>query len=475
MEFKNNHRNGIYVSKIWLIHLLFTIVFVYVVFQMKAIKPTENWSKQSAYLALTMLIYQIISLKQQKKSWISFDICFVAFSYLFMFGQIFLVGIFNVNQIEALGYVRNVLDSRYSVETMYMSSLFILMAIQCIFLFLILRKDRQYEISQTYNPNVFAASVPMLLIGLPCHLLYSARMIIMAQFVKSYDAILDQSGLVDDFANFFVYGLICLVFSKRLDPKKARNVIALTVLYFAVVMALTGDRRYQIVAIIVIIFSYFKSYRVKLSFKHIGLLALAYMALTLFYVLREIRTDSLMSLGDFITYYGKYLFGGETNIFSQTLYEFGGSFYTMCLAIKFIPSSIPFMGGMTFVSGIIAIIPLGFLYQNSPIFQNGRLAAILMEKGSTTVGGSLFADLYGNFGWIGGIIASIMVGLILNYLFNKDMQNNDDIDYYYARYFIMFYALIHLCRASFTEVLRTCVWGLLLLYFAYRIRISRNT
>lgn len=471
---QNGKEKGLYVSVKWLIHVVITIVFTIFASVSLNKMSDSNWTSTISIIVVIMLCYQMISLVKSGKRYFSFEIGFILMSYLFMFGQIVLDGFFGITQIEALGYHRAVIDSRYDSTTMFHASVFILLCIQWIFLAFVVRKNKEIEITEKHDPAVFSAAVPLIVIGLPCHILYSIQMIIMAQAGGSYNAILDQTGLIDDFANFFIYGLICLIFSNKLSKNKIKTILIFVTLYLVVIMALTGDRRYQIVSIIVLFLAYLKCYNVKIGINFVGLAVVGYLFLSLFYVLREIREDSLVSIGGFLSTYGKMIVGTRTSILTQTLYEFGGSFYTVCLAVKFMPSIIGYKYGLTILSGLISIIPLGFLYQNSNVFQNGRLAAQLMQVGVTTVGGSVYADLYGNFGFVFGIVASAILGIILFSVFNKSENSKHGVCFENARYYILFYALIHLARASFTEVIRTATWGLIILYIAYYLKTRRS-
>ena len=267
-----------------------------------------------------------------------------------------------------------------------------------------------------------------------------------------------------------IYGLVCLFFSGKIDKKKSKIILLVSIAYLLFVMIITGDRRYQIVGIITLFLSYVKIYDIKIFVGIKGLFTalFSYFILGLFYLIREIRSSSLFGLVSFIETYNKVLFNFDTNIISQTFYEFGGSFYTVCLAFKYVPSLVNYKYGGTIFSGILSIIPFGFLIKDSELFLNGRLASELMSIGNTTVGGSVYADLFGNFGLIGGIIAAFVLGIIFNNLFYTKTRNNMDC-YYLARYYILFFALLHLVRASFTEVIRTSVWGLFALFVIYKL------
>ena len=466
----NGNTNRIMVPYIWIWSLFATFVLFFLLYILYDSTVNNEWPKLISFIAVGMMAFQLFMLKKAGRNFFSFEIWFTIFSYLFMFGQIFLVGLLGIDEITALGHDRSVFDPRYSAETMYHAAIFVLACIQIMVTFFLTCQIKRND-EESCCPEIFYVAVIMIIIGLPCHLIYSGRMIILAQTFSSYDAIVDQSGLIDDFANFFIYGLICLIFSRKINWQRMKIIIFVVICYLVLVMGLTGDRRYQIVSILVLLLSAFKAKKIRFSWKYLMLGIAGYFFLTLFYVLREIRTDSLVSLTQLINLYID-TFESKNNILIQTLYEFGSSFYTVCLAFKYMPDTLSFKYGLTIISGIVSIIPLGFLYSNSKIFTAGRLASELMGLGATTVGASIYADFYGNFGFVGGIVCAACLGLIVGKLFYIEKTNFSN-DYYDARYFILFYALIHLARASFTEVIRTTTWGLLVL-FILRVLFMRR-
>ena len=458
------NRSRVYIYKYWFVHLFVTICSViYLLFFLIDKEDLTHWTNTISIIVVVMMTYQLSSLKLAKYSYNSFEMWFIGLSYLFMFGQVLLDGLFRIKEIEALGHLRPVIDPRYDAALMYKASIFIILCIQMIFLFFVINKRPNLSVNENNNDDIFVTGVALIVIGLPSHLLYSLQMIISAQASGSYNGIGDNSGLIDDFANFFIYSIICLLFSKKISEKRIKLIIALIIVYFAIVMALTGDRRYQIVSIITITLAYIKSYNPKIGWKWLIIIVSSYFVLSLFYLIREIRESNLTSLMNFFSLFYKVAIDSNSNVLSQTLYEFGGSFYTVCLALKYIPSILNYKFGLTIVSGIISIIPLGFIYQDFSLYQFGRLASQLMELGKTTVGGSVYADIYGNFGIYFGLLFAGLLGYLLHVLFNKKSSNTlNEVNYY-----ILFYALIHLARASFTEVIRTSVWGIFVTFIVF--------
>lgn len=427
----------------------------------------SNWETILGWSAICLLVVQIISLLLVDINFTDVQFFFLLFFYLFMFGQIILKGVLGVDTIESTGHVQTLMDSRYTDQNMMYSAIFILCCIQGLVCGFLAKPSPMPQVAEMSSSNTLLyTGIGILLFAVPCQLLYCIQMISVAQTSASYEYLSSSTGLIDDFANFTVPGFICLFFSKKLSKCKLTILMLLLVVYYAVVMICTGDRRYQVVSIIVLALAYIKINRIKFSYKYVPLIVVAIWGLNLLTVLRNIRYGGLVSIGEFFTNYASDVFSLGGGVIGQTLYEFGGSFYTVCLALKFVPEMITFRFGTTILSGIISIIPLGFFYQQSAIYSYGRIAQDLMDLGNTTVGASVMQDFFTNFGWSGGIIATFFLGLIISRLFrvtDKGIKSG----LYWVKYYTLFYALIHLPRASFTEVIRTGVWGIAFLYLVY--------
>lgn len=427
-----------------------------------------NWEQQIGYLALILMANQIISLWNCGCRFTGFEMWFIVFFYLFMFGQVMLKGVFGVSEIESTGYTQTIMDPRYNDSLMYKSAIFIICCIQAVACGLI-RKKTEFgkNIEQRkVSSRLYKTGIVLLIIGIPCHLWYSIDMVFQAQAGSSYDAIEEGIGLIDDFANFLVPGMLCIIFSNKISKLRMRFIIAGVLTYLALVMITTGDRRYQTVTMIVLILAYMRGNNIRFSLKQVWLVAAAMVLLNGFVVLRNIRTNSLVGVGDFFSAYGSNLFAFDNNVIYQTMYEFGVSFYTVCLAIKNIPAQLSYRFGATLISGGLTIIPVGFVYQDWDIYTFGRIAPKLMQLGRTSVGGSMIADAFGNFGWLGGIVFSFLIGVFFKKVltFKRDTKN---VELQWAKYYTVFYACIHLVRASFSEVIRTIVWGVGILYIVY--------
>lgn len=470
---KNNYIIDNSYRKLKIVSILLLLITLFSFYYFCSIlENNSNWVMILGYISLILLGVQIFILLKAGYKLSSFQILFILSLYIFMFGRIILVGVLGINEIYSERFFREVLGStKINNHILMLTSVFVLCCIQAIVSGLILNKrDDLFSKKYLYEfPDyiLFKTGLWVLIIGLPCHILYSVKIISWTQTSSSYNEIQDISGLLDDFANFLVPGVMCIIFSNYLDKKKILRLCIFLFVYLLCVMILTGDRRYQSAVIISVILAIIYRYSIKFSWKSIIIVACIIIMLNLFTTIREIRNNNLVSLESFFSEYSKSIFTFKSNFISQTLYEFGVSIYSVAYVISAIPSVTGFRYGMTFLRAILLIIPAGFLYQDWDFVKFAGISSIAEDYSGSAIGGAMLSDLYGNFGFLGGIIASFIIGLCFAQIFR--IRKGKQYQLENVRYFVLFYSLIHLARASFSEVFRTALWSLFIVYLIYWI------
>lgn len=437
-------------------------MIVYLLFQ--STFDHNNWFVGIAIFAFVQMVLQILFMLKQSIKIYDFRIWFILLSYLFMFGKQFLATILSDTKYNGVVIFHRL----YDASTMYHSSLYIILCIHAVFVgFFITKKKSNFFTSVQEEPadnTLYITGIILTVVTFSCALITDVSNIITIQASGKYADISGGIGLIDDFGLLLAPSILHLLFCGKLTKKKSFLLLCSVSIYYIIVMTLTGDRRYPIISIIVLFLAYMQIYSFKFRIKHFVYILLSLIMLNFFVVLREIRQGNMVSFSVFFTTYGLRLFDFSNTIF-ETLNEFGTSFYTVCLGFKGFPDLFSYRYGSTLLSGVIGIIPLGPLYTNSYIYKYGRVVDIVNSYFRTHPGGSIYEDMYTNFSYFAYIILIAFGYLIYNLIFKDSYDNRKKM----IRYYILFYALIHLCRASFTEVIRTAVWGLFIPLFIYNI------
>ena len=448
----------------YILNILILIIEVILLLSNWDSRPfTQNWASIPGMLAIIALGLNILFILQKKVSLFDFRFVFVILAYVFMFGRVWLAQ-FNVENLASWSVHRF-----YDPSILYKTSLFALCSIQFLFigLFSGFRSEENctfenfYTYTEAEKTHLYNTGVILLIIAVPCRLYTDLFAIISAGATGYYVSIGSITGLWDDFAFLIIPAVLCIAESKE---SLRRPIIFSVIIYFIVVMSLTGDRRYYVSGILALMMYYLNGHakkRIKLSRLIIyGLLAIVF--LNLLELIREARNGDLGSIMSFATRYGIKILD-FSNVATLTLGEFGLSFYSLASIIEHVPNLLPFQYGLTFLRALPSILPFGdsfgFLGIASP-------SAVVNQYTRLPLGGTLFGDLYANFGLF-AIIAAYFSGLIIRKYFVNLSNGKSELSC--VLYYTSYYILINLVRCTVYEVVRPIVWCTLIPICIYKI------
>ena len=226
---------------------------------------------------------------------------------------------------------------------------------------------------------------------------------------------------------FFSSGLLFLCFSKK---KFLRRIVSTIYIIVAISMILVADRSGGVTAIIVYaLYNYYSSGQKKKKFK---LIILILVAILLAFVSSTVAN---LRLG--------YEVPSGLNLILNVIEEMGFNFTSLCFAMDYIPSKVPFRLGLSYLVSIVLLIPKSFgLKASYPKLQSylGETwlwnANNLYDRSflSFGVGFSLIAESYYNFSWW-GILTMIPLALIVTNLLKE--KKNDNAWSLYVRIVLM--------------------------------------
>ncbi len=438
------------------------ILFVLISFAYFSWDKTEfhyNWAMTISIMSIVLLAYHICMFKPFRFRFLEYRTWFILLSYLFMFGRVYLHG-FNFDENMYWD-----LSLRYSEGTMYQAGLVIICNLQALFIGFSYCK-RQSVIKKSFstfsekysiddiNRLVFQSGVLLACLTLPFRLIEDAKAIIETQTSGTYSALTGTSGITDDIAALFVPGIVYMIagICETKKSKRIATIILLSVVaYFVIVMILTGDRRYQVTAIIAIYLCYIRITDLKINFRKLILFAvLGIVFLDFLTMISSIRLGNLTSLSDFLVYYIEN--NRENSVIYTTLRGFGLTFFSVVGIVQNIPDYVPYQLGLSFYGAIPSILPIGWLIGD--FFRQVSISNVINSITGHPVGGSLIGDLYANFGML-SIIFAIVAGVFLSKIFKVDDGRSKALSV--AKYYSLFYILINLVRGSFFESFRGAI------------------
>lgn len=451
MKKNNTKKNKTYIFISLTNYLILLALLTFTYFTYNSSYHQSIWAELITIMSLVLLVYQIIIVKLKNFGFLSFQFIFIFLSYIFLFGQIWLIG-FGYEEAIFWGVI-----FRYSDELLFQSSLFSLCYTQALLIGLVSNtKIRVRENSFLFKISeldissyMYTAGMLLLIVSIPFRLYMDIYSVIFVQMAHGYQGIVAPVGPMKDIAILTIPSIIFIIASKKKSKKVNVSIMLIVISYLIFFMMSTGDRRYYVTAIISIVLTFIKIYDQKLKPGTIlllgsgGLLGLNFLS-----VLRQTRRYSLQ-LTEFLDLYITELI--SMNPLIETLSEFGLSFLTVVAAQKLVPSIIPYQYGFSFYGAIASILPIGWLFGD--FFYDVSIARVLNATEGYPMGSSLPAELYANFAWY-GIFAAILFGILFSKIFDLHNKNNLPKGLLIARYYATFYILINFIRASTLEMFR---------------------
>lgn len=257
------------------------------------------------------------------------------------------------------------------------------------------------------------------------------------------------------FTKMFIPSIIIILSSYRYETKKFQSIFVYAIAYFTLLMFFTGRRGNSIQAVIPLIFTYFYFLRPKFKFYYI---IAGYLFLMLFNVITNTRKLSIDQ--DYINNLKEIL--AESSPFQDVCMEMGGTIKAPIQALMAIPATGDYQYGMSYPAAFIYSMSAGL---HIPIESLKPYAMFneylsLPERGNEIhdtvefMGGSIIAEWYWNFGWLGIILVPFLTFIFCKY--EKKMLAVTQKPVTFALWVVALYFITRWSRGYFTDV----VWNL---------------
>ena len=442
----------------------FVFVIIYLIFFVcLIIWSILNWDKNEIinyekeifpWLIVSIVLNLIGFCKIKKTSYTSITLWFVFCSYFFMFGHVY-THVFNLK--TTLLWNPSVF---FSEKEKLNGAIYTLIALTSISLGYFCFKNTNQKVKKnTYGKEPIEKKVSILgwtcfLLGFICNLLNSLIVIGKTYSAGSYLAYASASanvGLLDDFSYLMYPGVMYILSGRSLSKHKKNIFIGFVIGYFILTMVFSGSRKNQIFALIAISVCYCgtKSENRISNRAVIFIFIVGVLLLNLIYVIREHRTELNTVISQYISSLADMEFLKE--LVGETLTESGLTFYSVVSIVKYVPNIFPFEYGMTFLRTLLSALPIGWLIGD--FLNKGASTVVINKYTGIPVGASIIGDLYWNFGCVGGVIFSFILGAIFSkidmILFEKDEKE----PMYYSIFFVLLIGL----RSGFFEIFRPLI------------------
>lgn len=252
-------------------------------------------------------------------------------------------------------------------------------------------------------------------------------------------------------AFFFDAGLIILLFGWS-HSSRVKWLFIFVIAYKCLIMS-SGGRQQNVTFLLIWIYTYFFIIQ-KLTIKKCILLSVMCI-LGLFFInaIGTLRTTGDFNLIDILTL----LFSGKmSQTLGNSLGEFGAAFDTLEVAVQYVPDTINYGYGRTYIAGLISIIPL--IVQQIPFL--AETTVFLSQLPQSIVfafGGSYLGELYYNFSWF-GVMGNFVIGVVLGKIHNRITSRNHSCLLQKGWSAILAISMLLFIRGYFTDMVQRLAW-----------------
>lgn len=390
--------------------------------------PNDNFSSvfMLGWVNLLLLVKYFFETKQNHKIYSMYFI-FLILLLIFHFGQIFIFSVGLGNTIEESVISANVIKDM-PISTVISSIKFSTIAV------FLLNEGAQYVFKRSNDSaNVekeyeryelklsIITGIVLLVISLPFMIMYDSSYFaysLSSGYLGSSQLSVNY-GLTDDLARLFKVSMIFLIIGNKNKKKLAYSIIIGNIMYSILKIIIIGQRGYETIFILVIIWLYFLLFKQLNLGRFIGLAVLGILFLAILSVTVIFR-DGTESFGfaNILSYLT------NKNPIISTINEYGSSLYTVQLFIDYVPDKMDYGLGSSYVLSLLSIFPNINGILNGPLklaYPNAILAKFVPG-----IGGSIIGELYYNFSYLGAIIGGIIGCLIakLSLSAENDIKKN---------------------------------------------------
>lgn len=443
---------------------LLLILTDYLILKEDFISVSYEWEKRLSIVIITIIIYAGLVWKLLKLRFYS-PLFFILFSlYMFHLSSIPFLGFLKNLDYEGLHQIYR-FNNELSFWSAIYSGLFIIFYLIGIIIF---AKAEIYD-SPLKKGKLVSKSILLqsrkIGIFLFCFSvlpeLYFDIAQAMAKATGGYEFLMVETNItfygipLGYFTKMFIPSIIIILSSYRYEKKKFQTVFVCATVYFILLMFFTGRRGNSIQAVIPLIFTYFYLLRPKFKFYYI---IVGYIFLVLFNVITNTRK---LSIGQNYIDNLKEIVAKSSPI-QDICMEMGGTIKAPIQALMAIPATGDYQYGLSYPAAFIYSMSAGL---HMPIESIKPYAMFneylsLPERGNEIhdtvefMGGSIIAEWYWNFGWIGIFLVLFLAFFFCKY--EKKMIAATHKPVTFALWVVALYFITRWSRGYFTDV----VWNL---------------
>ncbi|RGH48451.1 O-antigen polysaccharide polymerase Wzy [Coprobacillus sp. AM37-9BH] len=426
------------------------------------------------------LIFTVINTKINGK-FLNYAMIFCSTLYVFNFGQVIIYTFFK----NIYPHVRFILllekkDAIHGFQ--WMSLAFFIICLSILFSCIRSKKDHFIKESSRSLDNYIKLSKKIILFTFPVKLIIDIFCLIVSISSGGLIARIWMNSVPYVFVTYgkiSLVGFAMLIVSLKNNPKYQKKVFLFIILYILVMMV-SGIRSENVGYLLVFIFLFFSSQNTRIPIFLVIIYGVLGILLLAFIIAVGKFRGAEKSFSSFVEIFMNNL--TKNNVILSLFDTCGDTGYTTQEVIN---KWLPYYGcthGDSFYIGWISIIPNipklftlpGDLTAKTYFALRLQQSGIL-NKNYTNIGGSLLGELFFNFGLFGGVIASIVVGILIGWVSKKVTKITEGYDYNFMITTIpIMFATIYWVRSYFGAEFRLIIWATVFILLIKKTKFKKK-
>lgn len=380
--------------------ILLTLLSVYLLFD------AERTFDGVVALVLINAAASLLLIAVRQRRIFTLYFCFMLFLVLFHFGQLILY-VFDAQVDTSIAYDLLDLYSRYDLQQTLMFCLIAFNVMNTCGMLLVPRRRREPQPEKTPSlgqneergRRVYQFGLVLFCVLLIPVLIYDVQMITSASQVGYLAKYTTDTGIFGDLEAYLPAAVLCILVTAKGQNRPWKAVYYYALIRALALMLLVGNRGNMLITAILYIYAkhwFIKPYTRK-NWLSVGAICIGVVVLMPFIAFIRGKASEL----------GFWEYLSTNNPVTQFLSEFGSTLVTPILSFQYV-DSFGFLGGKSFLGALAVLVPFSSaLFGGIKQFMSVGVLLNPYAPAVGALGGSVFAELYINFGWASLVLAAL--------------------------------------------------------------------
>lgn len=434
--------------------LILSLLILMILPDSKSQIASQDWCRQITYVVVSLLLYQLITLKWMMTEFRVLPLAFILVLYIFNFSQVALYG-FDLEQVDrhegfsSIFYFSNVPEA---VDIALKSITGIYIALCFSLIFQATNNSKHIEIKERIVKVYRQPAVLLIfIVGFIADIICNVFVVLTIGYAQIDNV--PYLNIVRYFS-LLLPSAVVLIISDPISSLKKKQIVFVSFIAYKVICMLGGYRAYAFISILLAFYVYYKICEpFRIRFKHIIIgLVVIQLGSGLLAGIRDTRQQGVNVQSVLAS-----TFDLNNNAVFSLLSDFGVTLSIISTVLD-ATNGKPIQGSYL-MGSLTTIIPGA-----SSLVQNTGYQNMEEELGLRNAGGSLIGDLVFDYGVDKILFTSIILGLLYGFIFEKFEQSIKNLSPFALAYlFPVLVDLIFCARSSLAKMPREIVWYFLLL------------